>query len=301
MDNLATDSIEALFGRPLEVIEPARQSLPVVLSSPHSGRIYPIEFRDLSRLSALDLRRSEDCYIDEMLAEGPQAGMPLLAARFPRAYLDANREPMELDPRLFREKLPAQANSRSVRVANGLGTIPRIVSEGREIYPHRLPLAEGLRRIEHLYRPYHAQLQRLIDQTALRYGIALVLDVHSMPSTSVTQPLGARNVDVVLGDRYGCSTTPDVVEAATRAFAAVGLHAVVNRPYAGGFITERYGEPNRGRHVLQIEFNRALYLNEITLEPLSGLADLRAALPSVFADIVTESRLSQLGSAAAAE
>jgi N-formylglutamate amidohydrolase len=283
-------SEETLQAEPLEIFEPDSQLLPVVLSSPHSGRWYPNEFIAASRLSPIDLRRSEDCYVDQILADCPQKGMPLLAARFPRAYLDANREPMELDPRLFRDKLPAQANSRSVRVANGLGTIPRIVSEGRDIYARPLTLGEGLNRIERLYRPYHTTLQRLIDQTFRRFGVALVLDVHSMPSSSVSQLPG---LDIVLGDRYGCSTTPDVVEAASRAFAAIGLKTAVNRPYAGGFITERYGEPNRGRHVLQIEINRALYLDEVTLEPLSGLADLQAALPGVISDILSETHLSQ--------
>lgn len=277
----ATQAMQATqFEPPFVVREPDWQSLPFVFSAPHSGRVYPASFLDASRLDALTLRRSEDAYVDDLFAAMPTLGAPLVAARFPRAYLDVNREPYELDPRLFEERPPAYANTRSLRVAGGLGTVPRVVGDGQEIYARRLPLAEGLARIEHLHRPYHRALRRMLGTTVQDFGFAVLVDCHSMPSSGLPRDAG-RPPDIILGDRFGTSCGGGIVDAIEHAFRAAGLHVTRNRPYAGGYITEHYGEPLAGRHALQIEIARALYMNERTLEPNAGFEPLRRTIPIV--------------------
>ena len=143
---------------PIEVHQPARQTLPLVLSSPHSGEDYPEDFIAASRLDRLTLRRSEDSFVDELFAAAPALGAPLIRALFPRAYIDPNREPWELDPAMFEDELPAYANTGSPRVAAGLGTIARVVANGEEIYGRKLRFADAKARVERCYRPYHAAL-----------------------------------------------------------------------------------------------------------------------------------------------
>ena len=273
-------SIIAAFSPPFTVLAPAHQSAPFVFCSPHSGRIYPRRFLDQSRLSPLSLRKSEDSFVDELFAGVAALGAPLLAARFPRAYLDVNREPYELDPELFEETLPDFANSQSVRVVGGLGTIARIVADGEEIYHNRLTLADAMARVENLYRPFHEALGQLIDQTRRRFGYAILIDCHSMPSTSLTQTGGPRP-DFVLGDRFGASCDQRLTRLLKESVAGHGYDVQLNRPYAGGFITEHYGRPRQGVHALQIEINRGLYLDEAAIEPTDGFSGLQADLTQV--------------------
>jgi N-formylglutamate amidohydrolase len=270
-------SVEAELTPPFALSEPREQLTPLVFCSPHSGRVYPRALIETSRLDALTLRKSEDCFVDELFGGVVKLGAPLIAARFPRAFVDANREPYELDPELFIERVPAFANAQSVRVAGGLGTIPRIVADGEEIYAERLPLALGLARIEQLYRPFHARLASLIDQTRERFGVAVLIDCHSMPSISSGQPSNARP-HFVIGDRFGASCEARLTRLVRDTLQGLGFDAQLNRPYAGGFITEHYGRPSSGVHALQIEINRALYLNEATLEKTSGFEPLAAVL-----------------------
>ena len=266
-----------------ELREPAAQTIPYVFDSPHSGDCYPQDFLQRSRLDSTAIRRSEDAHIDALVGGVVALGAPLLAARFPRAWLDVNREPYELDPRMFDGPLPGHANTRSLRVAGGLGTIPRVVAEGHEIYASRLSVAEGLARIDGYYRPYHATLRRLIAQTAVRFGHAILIDCHSMPS-SVSN--GAANrPDIIVGDRYGTSCGPNLTRAAMQAFASRGYRIARNKPYAGGFMTEHYGRPLKGLHALQIEVNRGLYMNERTLQRTSGFHALRDDLTAIFAEM----------------
>ncbi len=267
------------FDPAFEVIEPRRLASPLVFSSPHSGRVYPADFLDMSRLDAAALRRSEDAYVDELFAAVGAVGAPLLRAHFPRAYLDLNREPYELDPKLFDGPLPSFANTRSLRVAAGLGTIPRVVADAREIYERRLPLDLALARIESLYKPYHAALRGLMERAQERFGIAILVDCHSMPSGSARDPMLAaraekRRLDFVIGDRYGASAAPVVVHGVEERLRARGYQLQRNRPYAGGFITEHYGRPASGWHAIQIEISRALYMNEATLEKNERFAAL---------------------------
>jgi N-formylglutamate deformylase len=244
-----------------EVTEPATLTGPVVCNSPHSGRSYPANFLTLSRLDLPSLRRSEDTFVDELFADAVRHGAPLMRAHFPRAFLDVNREPYELDPRMFDGRLPAFANTRSLRVAGGLGTIARVVGDAREIYDRRLPVDEALKRIELYYKPYHRALRRLVLQAQSTFGLAVLLDCHSMPSNAGGREERPR-ADVVLGDRYGTSCAPAVTDVIEESLRALGYAVLRNKPYAGGFITEHYGDPAAGLHAVQIEINRALYMEE---------------------------------------
>jgi N-formylglutamate amidohydrolase len=247
--------------RALRIEAPAHQTAPVVFASPHSGRDYPAEFVAASKLNELNLRRSEDAFVDEVFAAAPECGAPLLCAEFPRAYVDANREAFELDPKMFADALPGYVNTSSPRVSAGLGTIAKIVTDGEDIYHAPLRFAEAHHRIDTFHRPYHEALKRLVDTTLARFGGCLVIDCHSMPSGAVARVHG-RAVDVVLGDRFGTACAPGVTDTARKALLAQGFHVACNKPYAGGYTTRHYGRPRTGVHVLQIEINRGLYMDE---------------------------------------
>ena len=212
------------------------------------------------------MRRSEDAFVDRLFAGAVPLGAPLMTARFPRAFLDVNREPYELDPRMFEGRLPSFVNTRSMRVAGGLGTIPRIVADGQEIYRGRLLVDEALGRVERLYKPYHRMLRHLVHRTAHAFGQAVLIDCHSMPATSLNRE-DVVKADIVLGDRYGTSCATLLTDLVETMLRGRGYTVGRNKPYAGGFITEHYGEPALGRHALQIEINRSLYMDERTLAP----------------------------------
>jgi N-formylglutamate amidohydrolase len=275
------------FEPPFTIAEPERQTVPFVFNVPHAGAIYPMSFLAASRLDALALRRSEDAFVDDLFAGVPPLGAPLMTARFPRAYLDLNREPYELDPRMFEGRLPPFANTRSMRVAGGLGTIPRIVADGQEIYHGRLPVDEALRRVEWLYKPYHRMLRHLVHRTARAAGHAVLIDCHSMPSTSVSREDGVK-ADFVLGDRYGTSCAAVLTDLVDVTLRRRGYSVIRNKPYAGGFITEHYGEPAMGHHALQIEINRALYMDERSLAKKPRFDSLQRDLAEVFASVTQE-------------
>jgi len=261
---------------PIDVLGPVEQTLPLVFASPHSGADYPEEFLAASRLDPLTLRRSEDSYVDEIFAAGASLGAPLLRARFPRAYLDPNREPFELDPAMFTDALPAFVNTRSPRVRVGLGTIARVVATGEDIYATKLSFAEAMTRVDRLYRPYHRALRQLVTATRERFGSYLLLDCHSMPSGTSAGDRGVRRsrIDVVLGDCHGAACHPLVMETAHRCLSAKGYAVARNTPYAGGFTTAHYGRPSAQGHCLQIEISRALYMDERNFERKPFLAEL---------------------------
>jgi N-formylglutamate deformylase len=276
-----------------ETIEPERLTSALVFSSPHSGRSYPPDFLAASALDLDILRSSEDVAVDDLFSAAPLHGAPLLRAHFPRAFLDVNREPYELDPKLFDQAPPDYANTRSLRVAGGLGTIARVVSEGRAIYRDRIPLVEGLARIDAYYKPYHARLEALVNRTAQQFGAAFLIDCHSMPSRMPTgdarRPYEPVNADIVIGDRYGASCEPGFSHRVHALLSGMGYRVARNKPYAGGFITEHYAARSRNRHVLQIEINRALYLDEKTLQPLPGYARLKSDIGRLIAEIAPAS------------
>lgn len=282
-----------------DVEEPPSAESPVVCNSPHSGKCYPAAFLRQSRLELEMLRRSEDTFVDELFSDAPVLGVPLMRAHFPRAYLDVNREPYELDPRMFEGRLPAFANTRSLRVAGGLGTVARVVGDAREIYPRRIPVAEALLRIEQFYKPYHRTLRKLVNRAQKGYGFALLLDCHSMPSNAGHRDERPR-ADFVLGDRYGTSCSGAITAMVERTLRAQGYVVLRNKPYAGGFITEHYGDPATGLHALQIEVNRGLYMDEARYEKAAGFETLKDNLSRMVAAIAayTEAGLEPLPYAA---
>ncbi|MCY4396269.1 MAG: N-formylglutamate amidohydrolase [Rhodospirillaceae bacterium] len=266
-----------------DVLEPAHRTAPVIFASPHSGADYPAEFVAASRLDPLALRKSEDSFVDELFAAAPAMGAPLLRARFPRAFLDANREPFELDPRMFADPLPAYVNTRSPRVAAGLGTIARVVSSGADIYCRKLRFDEALHRVNACYRPYHTALAGLIESTLAQFGVCLLIDCHSMPSVGgpADADSGRRRVDIVLGDCHGTSCDRQLTELARRTLARRGYVVRRNVPYAGAYTTRHYGAPQRGVHALQIEINRALYMDEASFRKTAGFGGLAANLAAL--------------------
>ena len=267
----------------LTVLEPAERSVPLVFASPHSGREYPADFVAASQLDPQGLRRSEDSFVEELFASVVRHGAPLLAARFPRAFVDPNREPYELDPGMFSGPLPVAANVRSPRVAAGLGTIAKVVGTGADIYAGKLPVSEIERRIGTFYRPYHRRLSMLVEEARAIFGWALLVDCHSMPSVGgpMDRDVGLSRVDVVLGDCYGASCAPLITQVAEDAFRGLGYRVVRNTPYAGGYTTRHYGQPRRGCHALQIELNRSLYMDEARHAKLPGFDRLAADLDTV--------------------
>jgi len=268
-----------------EVQRPATQSLPIVVASPHSGAAYSRAFVESSPLDLDLLRRSEDCYVDRLGAGAVAIGAPLLRALFPRVFLDVNREPWELDPAMFDEPLPGYVKTRTPRIAAGLGTIPRLVGNGLEIYRGKLTFREARRRVESLHRPYHAELAALIEGTQRQFGHALLIDLHSMPSASRGGRWfsGAGGADIVLGDRYGKACASCIPDAAESHLRQRGYTVVRNDPYSGGYTTGRHSRPGRGRHALQVEINRAIYMDEATLAPGTDLPRVARDLTALFA------------------
>jgi len=262
------------LSEPFMIEQPQQLSSPLIFNSPHSGRIYPKSFLVASRLDALSLRKSEDSYVEELFGNAPEHGAPLMHAHFPRAYLDVNREPYELDPALISEALPRYANTQSVRVIGGLGTIARVVAESEEIYRHTMPLKEALARINLLYKPYHNALNALMNESRSLFGVALLIDCHSMPSTPAPENGGARP-DFILGDRFSTSCDTRLTRFAAQTLKQMGYAVTLNKPYAGGFITEYYGRPTEGFHTLQVEVNRSLYMNEINFSRRHRFKTLR--------------------------
>jgi N-formylglutamate amidohydrolase len=273
---------------PFEIVEPAVWRAPIIFNSPHSGSVYPHEFLKASRIDLPGLRRSEDSFMDELISGLIGRGFPTVTVNFPRSYVDVNREPYELDPRMFAGRLPSFANTRSMRVAGGLGTIPRVVGDGQEIYRERIAVDDALTRIEQLYKPYHRALRRLINKAHRNFGAAIVIDCHSMPSVGVSRE-EPRRPDVVIGDRYGTSCAPLLAELVEQTMTRLGYSVGRNKPYAGGFITEHYGNPASGLHAVQLELNRAVYMDERrrargvrfaqVASDFACLADVLAGLP----------------------
>lgn len=265
---------------PFEIIEPTAVGAPILFNSPHSGSTYPRDFLALSRLDVATLRRSEDSFVDELVAGVVGHGFPLMRAHFPRCFVDVNREPYELDPRMFDGRLPAFANTRSMRVAGGLGTVARVVGDAQEIYDQRIPVDDALARIDLLYKPYHRALRRLFTRLHHAFGAAVLVDCHSMPSTAGQRDERPRP-EFVLGDRYGTSCVGAISEMVEQTLRALGYTVSRNKPYAGGFITEHYGNPAAGLHAIQLEINRALYMDERRYERTPGFARLAADMETL--------------------
>ncbi len=263
---------------------PAKRTSCVVYSSPHSGRNYPQSLLQRTVLSRDVIRSSEDAFVDQLFSPAAEYGAPLISATKPRAYLDLNRSAEELDPALIEG---ARRQGHNPRVASGLGVIPRVVANGRAIYRGKLTMDEARLRIDTCWRPYHARLKSLLKESLDSFGQAILIDCHSMPHEAVAMAgsSGTRRPQIVLGDRFGASASPEIVDRIEAAFVAAGLTVARNAPFAGAYVTQTYGRPGRNQHAVQIEIDRSLYMDETRIAPNANFAPFRDALRQVIMDI----------------
>ena len=323
--------------KPFEMIWPSRQAAPLLLASPHSGRHYPAPFLTQTVLDPAVLRQSEDCYVDLLIESGPRLGVPCLRALFPRVYVDPNRDAAELDPNMFLEPLPSTAQITSLRVMAGLGVVPRLAANEREIYARQLPYREAEERLNRYYWPYHRALREAIRHIRTTFGHCLLLDCHSMPSggaplitaashsrygaskpdstgrlavmktgprnagtgagaepgiahavgngRTLREGMGGGEADFILGDCYGGACADGITATAEAFLIRAGARVRRNNPYSGGYVTQNYGRPAEGVHVLQLEINRRLYLDEASLAPTAGFAATQELLSGLIADL----------------
>lgn len=268
--------------RAVEIVEPAANTSAVIFASPHSGRVYPRDLMVSAQVDERVLRSSEDAFVDLLLADAPGFGAPLVTTEVPRAYVDFNRAADELDPALIDGAPRAGLNP---RVASGLGVLARVVSNGRAIYRGKLPYAEAERRLARYWTPYHQALGGLVARQHARFGAVLLCDMHSMPHEALCGPLARSGPrpDVVVGDRWGASAALPLVEGVEAILREAGFTVARNAPFAGAYVVQRYGQPSRGMHAVQIEIDRALYLDEARIEPLPGFEAFRAVMRGVVA------------------
>lgn len=269
----------------------------VVFASPHSGSDYPEDLLEQSQLDRHVIRSSEDAFVDLLFDAVPSFGAPFLKATAPRAYLDLNRGPEELDPALIEG---ARRNGHNPRIASGLGVVPRVVANGRAIYSGKIPMAEAEHRIARFWHPYHEALQGLLDQAHARFGQAILIDCHSMPREALdgVARKGRRRPEIVLGDRFGAAARSDVVDRVEAAFASAGFEVTRNAPFAGAYVTQTYGRPSRRQHAVQIEIDRSVYMDERRILPNRNFGSFRTALQGVIAEIVDIGTTGQLPLAA---
>ena len=267
-----------------EVLRPDRNLSCVVFASPHSGRDYAGSFLRRTVLDEHAIRSSEDAFVDLLFECAPRYGANFIRAGAPRAFIDLNRSPDELDPAVI-DGVARQGHN--PRVASGLGVIPRVVANGRAIYRGKLSQHEAELRIERYWRPYHAKLQELLSQAHRRHGQAVLIDCHSMPHEAMDGVArgGMRRPDVVLGDRFGAAASGEVVDRVEAAFVDAGFVVTRNSPFAGAYITQAYGRPSRGQHAVQVEIDRALYMNERLIRPNGDFEAVQAALQQVVAEV----------------
>jgi N-formylglutamate amidohydrolase len=276
--------IAAMTRAPLVLHRPATWATPLIFTSPHSGKSYPAELLAASALDAHAIRKSEDVMVDALIGGAFERGVAGLTCEMARAYIDVNRDPWELDPEMFADALPAHAQSQTARVAAGLGSIARLVGEGQEIYARKLTLADAEARIETVHRPYHAALGALIEEARAQFGVAVVIDWHSMPSAAgrMEAKRGRGKPDMVLGDRHGSACAKPLTQQVRRLLEGSGYTVALNTPYAGGYTTQAYGRPRDGVHALQVEIDRGLYLDEVALLPTEGFKRLKRDLDRLF-------------------
>lgn len=261
----------------------------VVFASPHSGNDYPDWFLRRSILDAQTIRSSEDAFVDRLFAAAPAFGAPILKAGAPRAFVDYNRSSDELDPALISG---VKWTGNNPRVASGLGVIPRVVSNARPIYRGKLQADEAEQRLKSYWHPYHRALQGLLDEARSTFGKAILVDCHSMPHEALenVRLKNGKRPEIVLGDRFGASAHPEIVDAIDDAFSAAGFVVSRNSPFAGAYVTQNYGRPSRGQHAVQIEIDRSLYMDETRIVPNENFASFRQVLRSIICQIADVGR-----------
>lgn len=280
-----------------EVDHPEMRSTSVVFASPHSGAVYTDSFLRQSILDETLIRSSEDAFVDRLFASATDAGAPLLKAHAPRAYVDLNRGPDELDPGVV---AGVRAVVHNPRISSGLGVIPRVVANGRAIYRGKIDKAEAKSRIADVWHPYHTALQDLLNQSKSTFGEAILIDCHSMPREAIeaTTASSKRRPAVVLGDRFGAACDPEIVDRVEAAFGQTGLRVSRNAPFAGAYVTQHYGRPSRRQHCIQVEIDRSLYMDEAAVRPHEGFADFCELLAGVVAEIAEIGRSASMTLAA---
>lgn len=286
---------EALADLPFRIIRPIRRRAPLLVSLPHSGRVYPRAFVEASRLDFQSLRRSEDCLVDQLFDDAPDQGVPQLVADFPRVYCDVNREAWELDPTMFADKLPPWCNTKTSRVMAGFGTIARLVSSSEPIYAAPLAFAEAEARIKSCWQPYHAALSGLIQETRETYQSCVLLDCHSMPTEKLERPGVRQEPHFILGDAYGTSCDPSLPRMAQHFLEDHGFQVRRNDPYAGGYVTRHYGRPRHGVHTLQLEISRGLYMDQSCYQPIAAFGGIKHLMNGLVACLADASLLLPTG------
>ncbi|EJF88799.1 N-formylglutamate amidohydrolase [Bartonella tamiae] len=266
--------------------EPAQLRVPFLFNSPHSGRIYPQHFLQNIALDSFTIRISEDSYVDLLFKDVIKLGACFMMANYPRSFIDINRRADELDPEMFEDLLPESVPSPSIRVLAGLGTIPKIVATKLNIYNKKLSVSNAIKRIENYYTPYHVKLNQVLLKLKDRFGFSVLIDCHSMPS-NLKYFEGKKQPDFILGDHHSRSCASSFTQFAAALLEKKGYQISINQPYSGGFITSHYGAPFNNIHTLQIEINRSLYLNEMTLEIHQGFQQLRQDLMTFCADLMS--------------
>lgn len=264
---------------------PEQRDTAVVFASPHSGREYPWSFIRSSQLDEKTIRTSEDAFVDKLFDMAPEFGAPLLSTAIPRAYVDLNRAEDELDPALI---AGVRQRGHNPRISSGLGVIPRVVANGREIRVGKIGIGEAQQRLDEFYHPYHAKLHALMAEARSDFGFALLLDCHSMPHEALVTASNAfkQRPEIVLGDRFGAACAPELMDEIEQTFIDAGLKVSRNLPFAGAFVTQNYGHPDRGHHAVQIEIDRALYMDESRIEPKVDFETFRLVLRGVVEKLV---------------
>jgi N-formylglutamate deformylase len=261
---------------------PAGAALPLVFDSPHSGRDYPVDFGHAVPVELL--RRAEDAFVDELIESAPGHGATLLQALFPRSYIDPNRHEHEIDPAMLGEPWPHPVLA-SEKADMGLGLVRRLIKGNVDIYDRRLTVEEVLTRIEGFHRPYVAELARLLDAAHAAHGIAWHVNCHSMRSAGRRRGQPIPRADIVLGDRDGTSCGPTFVAFVAEVMTDLGYRVALNDPFKGAELVARFGRPDEERHSLQIEINRALYMDEDRIEKRADFADFKQDMDRLIAAV----------------
>ena len=265
--------------RAIRIHGPAEPVVPLFLDSPHSGYDFPADFG--AQISEFDLRDGEDCYVDELYLPATERGVALLAAQFPRTYLDPNRHAGDIDLELIEGGRWPHAHVPSGKAKLGKALLWRTLDDGRPIYASKLTIEQVVGRIERCHAPYHAALRRWIDATQRRFGVSYHVDCHSMNAVAGAQGeggAGSARADFVLGDRDGTTCDPAFTAFVRETLQAMGYDVKVNDPYKGVELVRAYSDPAQGRHSLQIEVNKRLYMDEATLAKGSGFTTLQRDL-----------------------
>ncbi len=270
---------------PVEIDYPEEWSIPIVFSSPHSGSYYSDSFLQQTCLDILSLRQSEDFLVDELFAAAPLCGAPLLKSNYPRAFCDPNRQAYELDPKMFKDPLPQRVITQSTRISAGIGTIPKVVSAGKNIYSSLLTFEEAVTRLNLCYFPYHAALKNLLNDGIKRFGKILLIDCHSMPASNAEKRTEPGLADFILGDRFGSACPSKYSTHIASKLSSFGYSVAYNSPYAGGFITQHYSKMNKNVHALQIEINRNLYMQQCSLTATDNMPKLKKQLSEIIENI----------------